>query len=157
VYKLLPDLHQLKQADLLHLKQQDLYHLQRSAMAYHHNRLVHLAHTFTRLEHLDHKYPNNFKVNDQYFNNPSKSKGQVDHHSLLLLNGQGNLKQDHLQVLQSDHPHKDSSKDPNSLEPQEGHQHDLQQDLLVLHQDFQCSTQQPSEVPDFRFVQKIRI
>jgi hypothetical protein len=33
----------------------------------------------------------------------------------------------------------------------------LQQDLLVLHQDFQCSTQQPSEVPDFRFVQKIRI
>merc|ERR1712141_803333 len=72
-------------------------------------------------------------------------RGQVDHHSLLLLNGQGNPKQDHLQVLQSDHPHKDSSKDPNSLEPQEGHQHDLQQDLLVLHQDFQCSTQQPSE------------
>lgn len=185
VFKLLLDRHQLKQADLPHLKQEDLYHLQRSVMDYHHNRLVHLDHNFHRLEHLDHnnpnrlvlldhnfkvkdfplpnnKYPNNFKVKDQYFNNPSKSKGQGNHKvlstlSLLLLNGQGNLKQDHLQVLQSDHPHRDSSNDPNSLEQPEDNQHDLQQDLQVLHQDFQCSTQQPSEVPDFRFVQKIRI
>jgi hypothetical protein len=167
VFKLLLDLHQLKQADLPHLKQEDLYHLQRSVMDYHHNRLVHLDHNFNRLEHLDHNNPNrlvlldhNFKVKDQYFNNPSKYKGQGNHKvlstlSLLLLNGQGNLKQDHLQVLQSDHPHKDSSNDPNSLEQPEDNQHDLQQDLLVLHQDFQCSTQQPSEVPDFRFVQKL--
>ena len=168
MFKLLLDLHQLKQADLPHLKQEDLYHLQRSVMDYHHNRLVHLDHNSNRLEHLDHNNPNrlvlldhNFKVKDQYFNNHSKSKGQgnlkVSHLSLPLLNGQGNLKQDHLQVLQSDHPHKDSSKDPNSLEQPEDHQHDLLPDLPVLHQDFQCSTQQPSEVPDFRFVQKIRI
>ena len=172
MFKLLLDLHQLKQADLPHLKQEDLYHLQRSVMDYHHNRLVHLDHNSNRLEHLDHNNPNrlvlldhNFKVKDQYFNNHSKSKGQgnlkvrlkVSHLSLPLLNGQGNLKQDHLQVLQSDHPHKDSSKDLNSLEQPEDHQHDLLPDLPVLHQDFQCSTQQPSEVPDFRFVQKIRI
>ena len=167
VFKLLLDLHQLKQADLPHLKQEDLYHLQRSVMDYHHNRLVHRDHNYNRLEHLDHNNPNrlvlldhNFKVKDQYFNNHSKSKGQgnlkvrlkVSHLSLPLLNGQGNLKQDHLQVLQSDHPHKDSNKDLSNSEQLDLHQQDSKEGLPPLQLDFLYLTQQRSEEHDFKHI-----
>jgi len=93
-------------------------------------------------------YHNNSKVNlDQHFN-----KGQVYLLGLLLLHQDlDNLKQDHPQVLQSDHHNKDFNKGLSSSGQPVPVPQDFKPDLVHLQQVFLYSIQHLSEVHDSKY------
>ena len=142
------DLSQDNLVDLNHHKEtEELYLLLLSEMDYHSNSKVNLDRNSK--VNLD----RNSKVNlDQHFNNHF-NKGQVYLLDLMLLHQDlDNLKQDHPQVLQSDHHNKDFNRGPSSLEqlsPQ-----DFKPDLVHLQQVFPYLIQQLSEVHVSKYCEK---
>jgi len=96
-------------------------------------------------------YHSSFKVSQDPSLFNKEGHNNLSKPSLLDHN---NLKQDHHKVLQSDHHHKDSNKDPNNSGQLDLHQQDFKEDLPPLQLDFLYLIQHRSEEHDFKHCER---